>query len=625
VNLEHLRAFFWLRWRLIANQLRRGGLANAVILVLLGVLVAGLVLGLFAGGVLLGGLALGDVSPAIVLYVWLGLTVMFLIVWCAGLLTELQRSEVLSLTKFLHLPVSLAGAFLINYLASLLSVSLFLFLPPMVGLIVGLTLSRGPAMALMLPMLAAFLLAVTAVTYQFQGWLATLMANKRRRRTVIVVATAVFVLIAQLPNLINVIQPWKVSGEEELILAQTEERDGLNADLGAGRITTEEFTRRQEEILNRYEAERQARRQAQKEQFNSTLDLVCLVLPPGWLPLGARGLAAGDVGPALLATLGLGLLGAASLWRGYRTTLRLYTGQYTAGARSSHGPARPVGRPQPSAGGESLRPATRPRANPLERQLPWLSEPAAAVALAGYRSVLRAPEAKMALIGPVVMVIVFGSLLVTRTGEVPDPVRPFLPFAAVGSVLLGFIQLVGNQFGFERSGFRVYVLSPASRRDILLGKNLSVAPMALGMAYLAVVLLQVVAPMRWGLFLAVLPQVVTMYLIYSLLANWLSILAPTRLAAGSLKAREVNFAALLPHLAFLILYPTAVLPTLVPVVVELGLEQLGLPTVVPVGLILSLALCAGMVALYRAALTWQGDLLFAREQRILDRVVTKAE
>ena len=44
---------------------------------------------------------------------------------------------------------------------------------------------------------------VTALTYQFQGWLASLMSNPRRRRTVIVVATAVFVLIFQLPNLLN--------------------------------------------------------------------------------------------------------------------------------------------------------------------------------------------------------------------------------------------------------------------------------------------------------------------------------------------------------------------------------------------------------------------------------------
>ncbi len=57
-------------------------------------------------------------------------------------------------------------------------------------------------------MLAAFLLMVTALTYQFQGWLASLMSNPRRRRTVIVATTLVFVLIFQLPNLLNFFAPW---------------------------------------------------------------------------------------------------------------------------------------------------------------------------------------------------------------------------------------------------------------------------------------------------------------------------------------------------------------------------------------------------------------------------------
>ena len=54
-----------------------------------------------------------------------------------------------------------------------------------------------------LPALAAFLLMVTALTYQFQGWLASLMSNPRRRRTVIVASTMIFVLVVQLPNLLN--------------------------------------------------------------------------------------------------------------------------------------------------------------------------------------------------------------------------------------------------------------------------------------------------------------------------------------------------------------------------------------------------------------------------------------
>ena len=69
-------------------------------------------------------------------------------------------------------------------------------------------MSRGCCCCPSLPSLAAFLLMVTALTYQFQGWLASLMSNPRRRRTVIVATTAIFVLIAQLPNLLNFFAPW---------------------------------------------------------------------------------------------------------------------------------------------------------------------------------------------------------------------------------------------------------------------------------------------------------------------------------------------------------------------------------------------------------------------------------
>ena len=97
----------------------------------------------------------------------------------------MQRTEPLSLSKFLHLPVSVNGAFLINYLSSLLSLSLICLRAGDARVLLWRwSFSRGPACCWRLPLLAAFLLMVTALTYQFQGWLASLMSNPRRRRTV---------------------------------------------------------------------------------------------------------------------------------------------------------------------------------------------------------------------------------------------------------------------------------------------------------------------------------------------------------------------------------------------------------------------------------------------------------
>src|SRR5262249_52949829 len=152
---------------------------------------------------------LADASPAKLMYIWDAFALAFLFSWSAGVLAELQRAEVVSLEKFLHLPISLRGIFIFNYLNTLISVTAVILVPPMVGCTIGLIFSRGPAFLLLIPLLAAFLLMVTALTYQFQGWLASLMANKRRRRTITVLITASFILIAQLPQLVSVYHPWK--------------------------------------------------------------------------------------------------------------------------------------------------------------------------------------------------------------------------------------------------------------------------------------------------------------------------------------------------------------------------------------------------------------------------------
>ena len=74
---------------------------------------------------------------------------LFLFFWTIGIVTELQRSEMLDLSRLLHLPVSLRDVFLLNYLASHFSLSLAMMLPAMLGLTVGLVLGtrRGDGAA----------------------------------------------------------------------------------------------------------------------------------------------------------------------------------------------------------------------------------------------------------------------------------------------------------------------------------------------------------------------------------------------------------------------------------------------------------------------------------------------
>ena len=207
MNWDQLKTILWLRWRLMCNQGRRGGGLGAVLTVLFVILGFSLAALCFAGGLFGAVFGLGKASPTTLMMVWLGVTVFFLFLWMIGLLTELQRSETIDLQKLMHLPVALGQMFTVNYLVSHFTLSVTLVVPAMLGLGIGLAMARGPEMILLVPLALSMVFMVTAWTYCLRGWLATMMSNPRRRRTVIMGISLAFVLIAQGPNLyFNVFQ-----------------------------------------------------------------------------------------------------------------------------------------------------------------------------------------------------------------------------------------------------------------------------------------------------------------------------------------------------------------------------------------------------------------------------------
>jgi len=88
--------------------------------------------------------------------------------WSLGLLTELQRTETLSLSKFLHLPVSVQGAFFINYVSSLFRFSLLVFVPVATGLALSMIVVLGWQQVPVLVALAAFLLLAGVLLVGFR-------------------------------------------------------------------------------------------------------------------------------------------------------------------------------------------------------------------------------------------------------------------------------------------------------------------------------------------------------------------------------------------------------------------------------------------------------------------------
>ena len=124
MNRDQLKTILWLRWRLTRNQWRKGGNVGAAIAGV--VFVAGLILAAcsFAGAIVVGVLALRNATPVEVMGVWLGLSAAFMFFWLIGLISELQRSETIDLQRLMHLPVQLGQIFIVNFVASHLSMSI---------------------------------------------------------------------------------------------------------------------------------------------------------------------------------------------------------------------------------------------------------------------------------------------------------------------------------------------------------------------------------------------------------------------------------------------------------------------------------------------------------------------
>jgi ABC-2 type transport system permease protein len=613
VNWEHLKAFVWLRWRLAANGWQRGGKLNAALMLILAVALIVLAVPLFFASLAVGLFAFADATPTHLLYAWDGMTAGFLVFWTAGLMAELQRTDVLSPAKLLHLPLSAGGVFVINFVSSLATASLIFFAAIMFGFGLGVAFAQGYRLLVAWPLTLALFLMVAALTCQFQGWLATLSANPRRRRTMVVAITMIFVLIFQLPNLLTHYGPWDLHQQSGALEKLMQDMQELRDELTAGHLQPDDFKRRQQKLNEDFEAITRQKSVPGSASLQQNARLLNLVLPVGWPALGVATAAEGNLLPALFGFFGLTLITGVSLHRAYRTTLRLYQGDL-----NSRAPRRAAAAPVSVAGNPGRRPL-------LAWRIPGASEPVSAIALCGLRSLTRAPEAKMMLLTPVFFGAIFGSSIMRVPADAASVMRPLAAIGAISLALFGMLQLMANQFGFDRDGFRVFVLSAASRRDILLGKNLSFAPLALLMTVIPLTVVEVMRPLRIEHLLSMAPQFVSMYLMFCLMTNLISILAPMPIAVGSLKPANPKFlTVLLQMVLFLVLFPLAQLPTMLPLGIERGLEWQGVGVGLPICLVLSTAECLLIVVVYRLALNWQGRLLSDHEQQILETVTGRA-
>jgi len=113
--------------------------------------------------------------------------------------------------------------------------------------------------------------------------------------------------------------------------------------------------------------------------------------------------------------------------------------------------------------------------------------------------------------------------------------------------------------------------------------------------------------------------------VFCIVANFLSILAPMAIAPGSLKPVKPKGMMILIHLAFFFLLPVALSTTLFPLGIEFFLSWSGVSTYFPAYLLLSILELVGIAFVYPAVLDVQGRMLQNREHQILEVVTTKVE
>ncbi len=621
MNWGHLRAFVWLRWRLLVNQWRRAGILSGVLLGVLSVGLFLLAILIFGGALALGWNTIPEAAPKHLMYVWDGIVAVFLFFWCVGLMMEIQRSEPMLLSRFLHLPVSVKEAFLINYLSSLACPSLLLFIAAGLGYAIALVAVMGLAMLPVLGLLAAFVLMTTALTYQLQGFLAALMTNPRKRRSVIVGATVIFILIVQVPNLMNgfFFQSNTPLAPEETAKA-TAELEKIRAIRPTNAREAEELLRRQSEILEQKQEALNADLRRRSHGAEATARLANIVLPVGWLPYGTMAAAEGRSVPWILGLLGMTLVGAGSLARGYRKTIAQFQGRSGSRGPLTIEPATAQAKAQSAPA-----PARGKRALFLERSIPGCSDPVSAVALAGIRSLARSPEAKLMLLGPIFTIVILGSMI-AKGQAMADWLRPLAVAGAVTFTLLSVLQTMGNQFGLDRDGFRIFVLSALPRRDLLFGKNLVYAPFALGMAAITLIMFQAANPLRWDQLLASVALSLAMFLVFCMGLNLISILTPLRIEPNSLKPTNIKLSVGLAQFALTVTLIVLVLALAAsPFLLELLLNLTGGTWGLPMALLTAIVESVVIVVLYRFTLGWLGGMLMAREQRILEIVTNRGK
>ena len=537
MNLKQLFALALLRFKLSNNQQKKAGELNVILTKIVQAMIACASVFAFIVPLAVGHWLFQDMSDNKLLAIWNGMIMFFLFSAVMAMFGQLQINDVVSIEKLLHLPVSLNGAFLINYLSSLLSGAILLFVPGLLGFTCGVILAKGNSMLMLLPALLAILFLATSLFQQLKAIFARIMQNKRTKAIVIVVIPFLLVVCAVIFSIIA---------------------DSIKQQWGSSNLL--------EELIKT------------------------------WLLWK----------PSVYSVMGIFAIGCASQYFSYRALVRFYTG---ADAHVNKSKRQKLVDAWPS--------------HLLFRRLPIASDGSSAVATSGLRSILRAPEALMALVPLVIMLLIgIPYLAGAHSGfSIPNYIEPWLQTLIIAVTMLGFPAFLFTTFSYDRDGFRAFVLSPLNRTDILYGKNLAVGIPTIVSGIVLLSIAQNFLPDPWLAFAASLLQLPACFLALCVVGNFLSVWFPVGLKRGNMQATNAPLVHTLLLYAGILICPFLIVQA---AMMFIFIEMLANGNFGPISGWLYLPLTVVQLVatwlIYRWTLTPMGNWLWKQESKILEVV-----
>lgn len=441
--LRILRAFAWMRWRILMNALERTGARDTIERLSLAVEQIGplIAVGLMVPSALalaaLGGYA-GYWLPAPqravsfeAIRLLLGIATGFCLLGPL-LMPSLERT---SAVRLLLLPISRRTLYLAQAAGAVSDPWILLALPPLAGMAVGLAAAGSPAGAAIALAAGLLLLLVLVGLSALATFVLHLVVRDRRRGELIAL---LFIIVIPTLALLPMLSRSQLSREELL----------------AERVARAERRARGEQTLG--------------ERVAGAAGRAHVLLPSELYARAARTSVHGDAVSAAVPVAGLGIAALAL----HATAFGVFGALLDSPASASR-----------------RRTANREPARTL--RLPGIGRASAAVALAQIRLATRTPRGRSILVSPMLIFLVLTFIMSRSGGRVElgaidlDGGLALAIFAAA-FCLVTILPLAMNQFAIDRSGLTLAFLSPISSRELLLGKALGNAIIAGGPGLLCV-------------------------------------------------------------------------------------------------------------------------------------------